>query len=47
MKQYMDATGRSCAIVNVDFANDILPYVPAIDVRELISLEVGALSSYP
>ena len=31
---------RKYAIVNLDFANDIIPYVPDIDVRELITLEV-------
>jgi hypothetical protein len=41
MKMYMEAIGRNCAIINLDFANDILPYVPAVDVRELLSLEVN------
>jgi len=40
MKLYMEAIGRNCAIINLDFANDILPYVPAVDVRELMALEV-------
>jgi broad-specificity NMP kinase len=32
--------GRKCDIINLDFANDVLPYTPAIDVRELVSQEV-------
>lgn len=39
MLQFLTALGRKAVIVNMDFANDILPYTPAIDVRELISLE--------
>ena len=33
--------GRSCAVINLDFANDtsFLPYTCACDVRELVSLE--------
>jgi hypothetical protein len=32
--------GRTCCIVNLDFANDTLPYQPSVDVRDLISLQV-------
>jgi len=32
---------RKCAIINLDFANDILPYKPDIDVRNLITLQVS------
>jgi hypothetical protein len=37
---FVKELGRSCEIVNLDFANDILPYRPAVDVRDLISLQV-------
>jgi GPN-loop GTPase len=40
MQMFVEAVGRSCKVVNLDFANDSLPYTPAIDVRELVSLEV-------
>ena len=40
MQMFIEAVGRNCKIVNLDFANDNLPYTPAIDVRELVSLEV-------
>ena len=40
MKQFTAALGRRCEIINLDFANDILPYEVAVDVRELVSLEV-------
>jgi hypothetical protein len=40
MELFMNAIGRKCHIVNLDFANDSLSYEPSIDVRELISLEV-------
>lgn len=46
MKMYMEAIGRSCAIINLDFANDILPYIPAVDVRELMALEVSFSNTY-
>lgn len=38
MKIFIEALGRKCAIVNLDFANDHFPYDVAIDVRELVSL---------
>ena len=37
---YLEAIGRKCMLINLDFANDIIPYEPTIDVRNLISLEV-------
>ena len=40
MQMFIEAVGRNCKVVNLDFANDNLPYTPAIDVRELVSLEV-------
>lgn len=39
MQQYMSLLGRKVAIVNLDPANDALPYECAIDVGELVSLE--------
>lgn len=39
MKMFIDELGRKCEIVNLDFANDTLPYTPAVDVRDLISLQ--------
>ena len=40
MQMFVEAVGRNCKVVNLDFANDNLPYTAAIDVRELVSLEV-------
>lgn len=40
MSLFARSLGRQCDIVNLDFANDILPYTPTIDVRDLISQEV-------
>ena len=42
MQQFLTGTGRSCCIINLDPANDVLPYTPAIDIRELVSLEDAA-----
>ncbi|KAK9844007.1 hypothetical protein WJX81_001766 [Elliptochloris bilobata] len=39
MQQYMRLLGRKVAVVNLDPANDALPYECAIDVGELVSLE--------
>ena len=41
MQLYMEAIGRRCIIVNLDFANDSLPYTPAINVCDLITIEVS------
>lgn len=37
---YLEAIDRKCMLINLDFANDITPYEPTVDVRNLISLEV-------
>lgn len=39
MQQFMGAVGRKASIVNLDPANDQTSYEPAIDVREMITLE--------
>ncbi|GLC33726.1 hypothetical protein PLESTB_000109000 [Pleodorina starrii] len=39
MQQFMQATGRKVAIVNLDPANDMLPYEAAVDVADLVCLE--------
>lgn len=39
MQMFMHSIGRSCEIINLDFANDSVPYTAAIDVREYLSLE--------
>jgi len=39
MSQFMSLLGRKCSVVNLDFANEALPYEVAVDVRELVSLE--------
>lgn len=39
MQQFMSAIGRKCSIVNLDPANDQTSYTPALDVRELVTLE--------
>ncbi|EOD22059.1 hypothetical protein EMIHUDRAFT_74692 [Emiliania huxleyi CCMP1516] len=44
MRQYLEAAGRSVSVVNLDPANDLLPYEPAADIRELVSVE-GAASA--
>ena len=42
MYQYLKAIGRDAAVVNLDPANhgEGLPYSPAVDISELVSLEV-------
>ena len=35
----MSAIGRKCSVVNLDPANDLTSYTPAIDLRDLITLE--------
>ena len=42
MRQFLQAAGRSCAIFNLDPANDALPYEPDVDIRDLISLQAAA-----
>lgn len=39
MKQFLSCLGRSVAVVNLDPANDSLPYESNINITELISLE--------
>ena len=39
MQQYLGLLGRKVAVVNLDPANDALPYDCAVDVRDLVSLE--------
>jgi len=39
MSQFAASLGRKCIIVNLDFANDALPYACDVDVRDLVSLE--------
>eukprot|EP00123_Amoebidium_parasiticum_P022235 comp82925_c0_seq1/m.48422 comp82925_c0_seq1/g.48422 ORF comp82925_c0_seq1/g.48422 comp82925_c0_seq1/m.48422 type:complete len:294 (-) comp82925_c0_seq1:206-1087(-) len=39
MKEFLTQLGRKVAIVNLDPANDFLPYEPAINLSELITLE--------
>ena len=38
---YLHAMGRPVAIVNVDPANDRLPYKPDVDVTDLVNLTVS------
>ena len=39
LQQYFGLTGRPCAVVNLDPANDAPPYTAAVDLAELVSLE--------
>lgn len=39
MQQFMKAIGRDCCVVNLDPANDFLPYDCQIDINELVSVE--------
>ncbi|EEP79779.1 conserved hypothetical protein [Uncinocarpus reesii 1704] len=39
MQQFMSAIGRKCSVVNLDPANDRTSYAPALDVRDLVTLE--------
>lgn len=39
MQQYLTALGRKVAVVNLDPANDSLPYKNAVDIMDLVSLE--------
>ena len=39
MQQFLTSIKREVAIVNMDPANDILPYTSDIDIAELISLD--------
>ena len=42
MQQFLRGLGRTVAVINLDPANDVLPYEPAADIRDLISLEHAA-----
>lgn len=44
MCQYMKAIGRDAAVINLDPANhgEGLPYKAAVDIQELVSVEVRA-----
>ena len=37
MKEFLTTLGRKVAVVNLDPANDILPYEPAVDISDLIT----------
>ena len=39
MQQYLTALGRKVAVINLDPANDALPYEHAVNIMDLISLE--------
>jgi len=39
MHQFMSAIGRPSSVVNLDCANDHTSYKPALDVRDLVSLD--------
>ncbi|KAF2734958.1 hypothetical protein EJ04DRAFT_391454, partial [Polyplosphaeria fusca] len=39
MQQFMTAVQRKCSVVNLDVANDHTSYTPAIDVRDLITID--------
>ena len=41
MARFLTARGRAVAVVNLDPANDRLPYPVDIDVSELVTLAVG------
>jgi GPN-loop GTPase len=39
MQQFMGAIERKCSVVNLDPANDHTSYQPAIDVRDLVTID--------
>ncbi len=39
MQQYLRGAGRNVCVVNLDPANDVLPYTPDVDISELVCLE--------
>ena len=39
LQQFMRAIARPCSVVNLDPANDNIPYEPICDVRELVTVE--------
>ncbi len=48
MWQYLKAIGRDAAVINLDPANhgEGLPYTAAVDIQELVSVEVGRRCNY-
>lgn len=40
MHMFCQEIGRRVAIINLDFANDTLPYTATIDVRNFLTLQV-------
>lgn len=45
MSMFLKEIDRSCDIVNLDFANENIPYTPSIDVRDLISLQTAMMDA--
>jgi len=43
MAAFLRARGRACAIINLDPANDELPYAADVDVAELVKLAVSCV----
>ena len=41
LQQYCEATRRKVAIINLDPANDNLPYKPAVDISDLVNLKAS------
>jgi GTPase SAR1 family protein len=39
MQQFMGAVERKCSVVNLDPANDHTSYQPAVDVRDLVTID--------
>jgi GTPase SAR1 family protein len=39
MLQFLQGLKRRVVLVNLDPANDVLPYIPDVDVRDLVSLD--------
>ena len=39
MQQYLRLIGRTVSVINLDPANDSLPYDCAVDISDLVSLE--------
>ena len=39
MQQYLRLLGRTASVINLDPANDLLPYDCAVDISDLVSLE--------
>lgn len=39
MQQFMGAIERKCSVVNLDPANDSTSYQPAVDVRDLVTID--------